>query len=163
MSKTATESYFVTEVLTATPQKRQLLLIEAAIRGAEAARRHWRAGENEPAFRRLLRAQQIVGEIIASLDYETPSDFVSDVAGVYLFIYRSLIEAASDRDENKLDDALRVLDMERETWRQICHKFGGKVTDEPAEAVRIDSKSSIPAPTFDSLSDFSATGISLEA
>ena len=163
MNPRATESYLVTEVMTATPQKLQLMLIEAAIRSAERARRHWRENENEPAFHCLLRSQQILGEMTSSLDYESQSDFVKNVAGVYLFIFRSLMEAASNRDEKKLDDALRVLNVERETWRLICDKLSGKIADEQAEIMSAPSKSPSPAPVFDSLDDLSASGFSLEA
>lgn len=163
MNPSAQESYLVTEVMTATPQKLQLMLIDAAIRSAERGRRHWLAKENEPAFQCLIRAQQIVGEMLSSLDYEAQSDFVKNVAGVYLFIFRSLMEASCHRDEKKLDEALRVLNVERETWLQICQKFGGKVTAEQAEFIPAAAKTPPPAPTFDSFDDLPAAGFSLDA
>jgi len=49
---------------------------------------------------------------------------VRKVAAVYLFIFRSLMEANFQRDEGKLDDALKVLRVERETWRQVCKQLG---------------------------------------
>ena len=42
---------------------------------------------------------------------------------MYLFIYASLTRSFIDNDENKLDEALRVLAIERETWRQMCEQL----------------------------------------
>ena len=39
------------------------------------------------------------------------------VRAVYLFIYRSLVAANLEHSETHLDAALRVLEVERETWR----------------------------------------------
>ncbi|MCC6123423.1 MAG: flagellar export chaperone FliS [Pirellulales bacterium] len=163
MNINASDSYLATEVMTAAPQKLQLMLIEAAIRSVEAARRHWRENENQPAFHCLIRAQKIVGEILSSLDFEDRSDLVKNVAGIYLFILRSLMEAAADRDEKNLDDALRVLNVERETWRRICDKLGGKATGEQTEFIPAASESLPPAPVFNAFDDLPWTGFSVEA
>lgn len=124
MEASAQESYLVTEVMTAAPQKLQLMLIDAAIRWAEKARRLWREQNDEQASEALIRAQEIVGQMLGSLNPEPAPELVRKVAAVYLFIFRSFMEANLRRDEGKLDDALRVLRTERETWRQVCEKLG---------------------------------------
>ncbi|GHT30244.1 hypothetical protein FACS18942_11170 [Planctomycetales bacterium] len=49
------------------------------------------------------------------------------MASIYLFIFRRLAEAGMTYKEENLDDALRVLNSERETWKQVCEKFGSTV------------------------------------
>jgi flagellar secretion chaperone FliS len=160
MTKTATESYLAGDVFTATPQKLQLMLIDAAIRHAEQARKHWSDGASDAACVALVRAQEIIGEMVASLDYEADSDFVRNVASLYLFIHRCFVEANLAREETKLDDALRVLRIERETWRQVCEAYPGKV----AEPSRADPPHpTTPAPAFDTAGESSYRGLSLEA
>ena len=117
MQPSARDNYLVTEVMTATPQKLQLMLIEAAIRSVERTRQHWQAGEEEPACQSLIRAQEVIGELLGSLNAEVDSDLVKKVAAVYMFVFRSLMEANYDHDEEKLEGALKVLQVERETWR----------------------------------------------
>ncbi|OHB65920.1 MAG: hypothetical protein A2V70_02985 [Planctomycetes bacterium RBG_13_63_9] len=126
MQRSARDSYLATEVLTATPQKLQLMLIEAAIRFAERARADWQADDDEQAADALGRAQQVVGELLAGLNRQLDSPLVKKIASVYLFVFRNLMEASCQRDEKKLDDALRVLQVERETWCQVCRKLGGE-------------------------------------
>ena len=117
-------SYLETEVMTASPQKLQLMLIEAAIRSIERARRHWRAQEDEQAAEALIRAQQIMTELLAGLNHDVKPELTRKVAAVYLFVFRSLVDAHLRRDEEKLDDTIRVLEVERETWREVCRKPG---------------------------------------
>ena len=64
MSSVPCENYLVTEVMTSTPQKLQLMLIEGAIRAIERGRQKRRAGDDEQACESLLRAQEIVGQLL---------------------------------------------------------------------------------------------------
>jgi flagellar protein FliS len=124
MTSSAREKYLATEVLTAPPQKLQLMLVEAAIRFVERARQHWRAKQPEQGTEALVRAEDILGELMAGLKRDIDSDLVGKTAAVYLFVFRSLMEANFRKDEGKLDDALRVLEVERDTWRQVCARLG---------------------------------------
>jgi len=123
MESSARESYFTTEVTTATPQRLQGMLIEAAVRLAERARHRRRAGQHEAACEDLVRAQEIVAQMLASLNPQADAALAKRVAGVYLFVCRSLMEANLRHDDSRLDDAIRVLQIERETWRLLCQKL----------------------------------------
>ncbi|MGD0383872.1 MAG: flagellar export chaperone FliS [Thermoguttaceae bacterium] len=123
MPNTASDCYLITEVTTATPQKLQLMLIDAAIREGRRAQKHRQDKETEQAGKCILRARKIINGILAGMDYEAKSELVGKVAGVYLFISNALTRAFIDNDENKLAEALQVLDVERETWRQVCEKL----------------------------------------
>ncbi len=126
MQSAPCESYLVTEVMTSTPQKLQLMLVEGAIRAIERGRQKWRSGEDERACEALIRAQEIVGQMLDGLDAEIDPELVNKVAAVYLFVFRSIVEANYRHDEKKLDDALRVLEIERGTWRQVCAQLGSR-------------------------------------
>ncbi len=127
MPATAQESYLVAEVMTATPQKLRLMLLDAAIRSAERARGLADENEWKSAVEKIIHVQNIVSELLSSLDYESGDELVKKVASIYLFIFRTLVIAAMKHDAEKLDEAIRVLEVERETWRQVCDKFGGRI------------------------------------
>ena len=149
MSSTAQGSYLETEILTAAPQKLRLILIDAAIGAIQRTREHWRRGETEEACESLVHAQQVVTELIASLNRDADSDLMRKIAGVYLFVFRSLLEASADQDETKLDDALKVLTEERESWRQVCEQYGASAQSEKArnQAVAMAPPSALPSET----------------
>jgi flagellar secretion chaperone FliS len=123
MPSSARDNYLTTEVTTAPPQKLHLMLIEAALRFSERARRHWEAHEDELALDSLLHAQEVVNELMCGLNRELDSALVGKAAALYLFVFRCLVEAGHRHDGKKLADAIRVLEIDRETWRQVCEKM----------------------------------------
>lgn len=129
MNPHARENYLTTEVMTATPQKLQLMLIEAALRLGQQTIDHWEKGEDEAAGDALIRCQQIITELLCGLRPEVDSELVRRVASVYLFIFRSLSMAHLERDAKKVSEAMSVLEVERETWREVCTKLGTRRDD----------------------------------
>jgi flagellar protein FliS len=133
MAHNARNNYLQAEVQTATPQKLQLMLIEAAIKNVHRTKQFWTEQKFDLGLETLTRSQDIVAEILSSLDKESNPDIAKQLASIYLFIFRRLAESGMSHDEVKLDDALRVLNSERETWRQVCEKFGAS-TDKNGKA-----------------------------
>lgn len=125
---TARNNYLQAEVSTATPQKLQLLLVEAAIKNIHRTKQAWKESRYDVGVESLTIAQDIISEILCSLDVEGNPTIAKQLASIYLFIFRRLAEGGMWHDEAKLDDALRVLNSERETWRQVCDKFGSTTT-----------------------------------
>ena len=120
----AKDDYLTTEVLTAAPQKLQLMLLDAAIRLANKTREHWRQGQEEQAGEALIRCQQIMAELMSGLKPDQNQELVGRVRAIYLFVYRSLVLAHLQHSDAKLVEAISVLEVERETWRQVCVQLG---------------------------------------
>ena len=120
----ARHNYLQAEVHTATPQKLQLMLVEAAIKNIHRTKKAWEEEKFEAGIDSLSLAQDIIAEILSSLDKEGSPDLAGKIAAIYVFIFRCLAEGGMTHDQEKLDDALRVLNSERETWRLVCEKFG---------------------------------------
>ncbi len=165
------DNYRTADVTTAPPQKLHLMLVEAVIRLTERARQHWRAGRDEPACEDLIRAQEILGEMLGGLNDQACPELAGKVAGVYQFAYRALMEANVRRDEAKLAEALRVMEIERETWRLVCERLGPSPASDGASAAAASLEqaagspsgpSNVP-PTRSMADAFSGGGLSLEA
>jgi flagellar secretion chaperone FliS len=153
--------YLTTEVFTAPPQKLQLMLIEMAIRLIARAKQQLRGQEFTEACMSLLNAQQITDQLIAGVNREASPELADRVLAIYDFIARRLREANTDRDEKKLDDIARILEIERTTWQAVCDQLAGKTTDD--EFVPSQLGVYTPAPVFGGFDDLSPTGFSLEA
>jgi len=130
----ARQNYLQAEVQTATPQKLQLMLVEAAIKNVHRTKKAWAEERFEAAFDSLALAQDIIAEILSSLDKEGNPDLAGKLASIYIFIFRCLTEGGMTHDPQKLDDALRVLNAERETWHQVCEQFGSQIIKESSSA-----------------------------
>jgi flagellar protein FliS len=126
MQPSARDTYLMTEVTTATPQKLQLMLIEASIRFARQAVLHWEQGNDEQAGEAIIRCQEIVAQILGGLRQDRDPPLVRRVAGIYAFIFRRLAQAHLQKDRQAVGDVLRVLDIERETWKAVCEQLGSR-------------------------------------
>jgi flagellar protein FliS len=147
MQPSATDSYRQTEILTATPQKRQLMLLDGAIRFIERTRHYWHQRQDEEACESLVRAQQILAELMAALDHRVAPKLTRRVAALYVFAFRTLVEASLHRDETKLDEALRVLRPQREAWQEACRTLGADVPlDGEAAAASLSAHDAPPKP-----------------
>ncbi|MEZ6070697.1 MAG: flagellar export chaperone FliS [Pirellulales bacterium] len=145
MNQSVRENYLMTDVMTATPQKLQLMLIDAAIRAGEQTRLFWQQQRLDDACESLIKCQRLVTELLCGLNPEANRELARKAAGVYLFVFRRLSEAQMNRSEESLAEAMSVLDIERETWRQVCEKLGTRRTDAPVAAA---SQGAVPAPSM---------------
>ncbi len=141
MSTPAGNSYMKDQVLTASGPRLHLMLIEGALRFVQQTQQLWEKGEHENGGEALLRGQEIVAELMAGTA-KSESELGRKFASIYLFIYRSLVEAHLESSITKLADAARVLEAERETWRQVCER----ITSPGAATASQDSPSPIPSP-----------------
>jgi flagellar protein FliS len=122
MSTTAPNSYLRDAILTATPEQLQLMLYDGAIRFARQGRDALVAKDYETSFERLSRAQAVVSEMETGLRHEINPDLCDRMAAVYRFIYRKLVDGSVNRDPSHVADALKVLQIERETWAMLIDK-----------------------------------------
>lgn len=94
-----------------------LLLADAAIQ-----RHEWAEATGE-----LVRAQNIVMELNHGIDLERGGDLAMRLRGLYLYMYRTLVQASVNKDAEQLRGVLRLLEQLRGAWRTV-------VKGEPAPA-----------------------------
>ena len=123
MTHTARDAYLEAQVLTATPQRLRLMLIDGALRFARQALDLWGDGEQrQSAYLSLVRCRDIVTELYAAIKADQLA-VAQDVKAIYLFIFRRLAEAPTYDDPERIREVIGVLEEERETWRQLCEKM----------------------------------------
>lgn len=150
MASPSENPYLRDAVLTATPEQLQLMLYDGVIRYATQARDAINRSEHEESYDRLTRAQHIVLEMQNGLNYDVNPELCKRVASIYNFLYHKLVDACVNRDTDAIDDALRVLRVERETWQILVDKVN-KAADtgrDAAHAARPAPSDDRPAVTF---------------
>lgn len=123
MSGSQPNAYLRDAVLTASPEQLQLMLYDGAIRFALQGRDAIVARNYELAFEKLSRAQKIVLEMERGLRPEIAPELCSRMAGLYMFIYRKLVDGCVEHSPAAIDEALQILRYERETWRLLIDKI----------------------------------------
>lgn len=158
MSADPSHAYLETQVLTATPQRLRLMLIEGAIRYADQTARFLQDGSDERALESLIRCRDFISELIAGIRPDA-SSLAKKVLGLYTFLFQALTEAQLSRDAQKLAHVRRVLESERDTWQQLCQQLPDAPLAEAAESAEIVAPAFVPIESTVG----SASQLSLEA
>jgi flagellar secretion chaperone FliS len=140
MNPQGAQNYLRTQVLTATPEQLQMMLYDGAIRFAEQARPALAAKNWEASYNAISRSQKIITELTSSLRHDIAPELCGRLASIYNFIYKKLVEANVEHKPEALDEAIKILKFQRETWEMLLKQLGRQ---KAAEAAR---KLDVPAP-----------------
>jgi flagellar protein FliS len=69
----------------------------------------------------VVKAQDVITELTASLDFEKGGEIAKNLLGLYLFFNRQLMEANVRKDAKPMEDVRKLLEELREAWIQVAH------------------------------------------
>jgi flagellar secretion chaperone FliS len=125
MTQEVSGEYLRNAVLTATSEQLVLMLYDGAIRFARKARQALESKDFETSCEALLRSQRIVQELQAGLRPEVDPNICAQMSKLYTFIIDRLVQANMKHETTPIDEALQVLDHQRETWRLLLDQVRG--------------------------------------
>lgn len=150
MNPQGAQNYLRTRVFTATPEQLQMMLYDGAIRFSEQARPALEKKDWEASYNLISRAQKIITELTCSLKHEVAPELCGRLAALYSYVYRKLVEASTDHTIEALDDALKILRYQRETWAMLLDQIGkqkagnaARTLDMPAPNARMEASISM--------------------
>ena len=142
----ASDEYLRNAVLTASPEQLLLMLYDGGIRFARQGIEGLEQKDWEKSFNGFSRAQKIVLELISSLNHDVDKDLCQKMAGLYNFIYRSLVQASTQRDLKAAQEALNILNYQRETWLLLIEKVRQEQTaNRPTEMIAAGARAAAGA------------------
>ena len=121
MSNDRNREYLETKVTTASPAQLHLMLIEGAMRFGREAEKAMRRDDQAAAAPYAMRTLEIVEELIAGVRH-SQDDINVKMARLYEFVFSRCTSAYVNSDCNMMDEALTVLEYQRDTWRMACEK-----------------------------------------
>ena len=139
MSQPAVNPYLRTKIMTGSPEELRLLLYDGAIKFCHHARSAIADGNVEDSYNSLMRAQKIVLELSTSLNHQVAPDLCQQLAAIYMFIYRRLVDASLNRDKAAVDDAVRLLEYEKQTWQMLMQQTAPTSDRDMPDRVAIDA------------------------
>lgn len=154
MSAEHRSDYLATRVRTASPAHLHLMLVEGALRLLAQADQALLRSDETSANAAIMRALEIVEELLAGVRHSDDEINVK-LAQLYHFVYVQVTRAYVNSDREMIAEAVRILDFQRETWRQACELVGGAASQEGASPAPIAPPHGAAAPAD--------AGLSLEA
>ena len=109
MSQPTPSNYLEHKVMTASPPRLHLMLIEGALRFCLKAEQQLEQGNEGYANDAMMRAIDIIGEMLVGVR-SGESDINTKLSELYLFLFQTLTSAYVNTDATKLADVMRILD-----------------------------------------------------
>jgi flagellar secretion chaperone FliS len=123
MAANAAATYNNSKILTASPAELTLMLYEGAIKFCNLALMGLEKGELDKVNTNIIKAEKIILEFRATLDFKYP--VAKDFDNVYDYIYRRLIDANIKKDKEILEEALGYIREMRDTWKEVMRLAKG--------------------------------------
>ncbi|HHV55046.1 MAG TPA: flagellar export chaperone FliS [Firmicutes bacterium] len=111
------QQYQQVAVETASPGRLILLLYDAAIRNARQAAAAWEAANEAEARARTYRVQDILAELIGSLNFEA-GQLAAQLFQLYEYMNYRLIQSMLRKDVEAVREVGRLLEELRSAWEQ---------------------------------------------
>lgn len=113
----AYETYQKQKILTATPAELTLMLYEGAIKFLNIAIMGIEKNDVEKAHNNIQKAQRIIDEFRATLDFKYP--VAKEFDKVYEYIQYRLVWANVKKDIEIIEECLGHLRGMRDTWKEV--------------------------------------------
>lgn len=113
-------AYRQSAVLTASPAQLVVMLYDGARRFLHQAAIAMREDDLATVNVRLRRAEDILAELLATLDVERGGEIASRLQGLYTFFNAELNRARVERDADRLEWVGAQLGELRESWARIA-------------------------------------------
>jgi flagellar protein FliS len=110
------QTYLENEILSANPIRLVQILYTAALDSIASARRFLRAGDIRARSRAITKAMRIVTELSRCLNREAGGELSRNLANVYGYVLRLLIESNAKQIERPLAEAEQLLSTLADAW-----------------------------------------------
>ena len=110
------QNHLEDEILTANPVHLIQLLYRGALDSITSARRHLKLGDIRARSRAISKAMAIVTELSLSLNYTTGGDVSKNLAELYAYAEKLLIQANVEQSDPPLSEVERLLSTLLEGW-----------------------------------------------
>ena len=121
--KRTDSQYLESKVLDASQPQLHLMLLEGALRFGRNARQMWTPDSDFSAVDPLLARMSDVVDELAHGAANGQGDISQQLEEQYAFIYRELTACRFNEDSARLESCLKLLEYQRETWKQVCEKL----------------------------------------
>jgi len=114
------QQYRATKVETAGSVDLVVMLYQGAVKFARLGLQSLDQDDAQTAHTNFVRAQDIIVELLGSLNREAGGDIANQLAGLYDYCYRRLIVANVKKDQGAAREVIKILRELGTAWQQIA-------------------------------------------
>ena len=116
------QSYRRTNVVTADPKRLVLMCYEGAVDSLKLGRQKIIEKDYEEKGKALTKFQDIINELLCSLDFEKGGPIARNLDSLYNYMLRRIIHAGLKNDIGAIDEVIGMLGELKSAWEEIFYK-----------------------------------------
>lgn len=113
------QSYVKTDISTSDPLKLIIMCYEGAIESLKLAKENVKEGNYEKKAKAFTRAQDIIDELLCSLDFEKGGVIAANLSNLYNYMLRRILFGNVKKDMSAIDEVIGMLDELLSAWQSI--------------------------------------------
>jgi len=119
-------SYKETQIKTATPGKLVVMMYDGAVKYLSLALESLNSRHHsyDRASEHLIRTQDIITELMVSLDFDHGGEIARNLFNLYMWMNRQLLDGNIRKDVAPLESVRKVLLELRSAWAELADKSG---------------------------------------
>jgi flagellar protein FliS len=113
--------YRENEVTSMSPSRRVVFLYSHVLANLRQARRFMEQGDIEGRSRVLIKAREVINELLVSLDHEQGGEIAVRLSGLYAWFLLEIDHVERKKDIERLERMTQLVAMLHETWDQAAN------------------------------------------
>jgi len=109
-------AYQQTEIMSSSPERLVPLLYQHLIVNLTRGATFMDQGDYDGRFESLSKAQDIISELLSSLDFDAGGELATRLAGLYAFWTKEIMAASRAKDVTRLQQVTRMVATLHEAW-----------------------------------------------
>ena len=109
-------------ITTASPVQLVVMLYDGAISAIRLAIEHINNKDYEAKQKQINRAQDIILELLKTLDVEQGGEVAGNLQRMYLYMNKRIMEGNVKLDISALEEVIKLLDDINSSWRQLARQ-----------------------------------------
>lgn len=115
----ADNAYKNNQVMGAPQKKLIIMLYDGAIRNLKLAKIAMNEKNIEKANNTIIKAQNIIVELMSTLNFEAGGDIAKNLHALYQYMYEKTIAANVEKNPDHADEVIKFLEELKEVWERI--------------------------------------------
>ena len=113
------QSYVKTDISTSDPMKLVIMCYEGAIDSLKLAKEKIKEEDYEKKAKAVIKAQDIIDELLCSLDFEKGGAIARNLSSLYNYMLRRILHGDVNKDMSAIDEVIGMLAELLSAWQSI--------------------------------------------
>ncbi len=116
------------QVETTDPVRLVIMLYDGAVKALRLAMKYAREKDFEKKGREMMRAHDIIFELLSTLDRENGGEIAKNLESLYVYMLRGILESNASNDFGKMEEIIGHLETLNDGWRALARQRGAETS-----------------------------------